>query len=169
MSFEGFVISAILIAIIWAIYFLVNARPGKTDLPPALNGAKLFACEKTFFRKAPVHAAAKPDEIWQLNGKLYIVETKTRKYPNIFDTDRLQIEASAYTVRDRHQVSDIAWVRIIHERGVSFKQVNLHGDDYIVDMHREIHRIKNGAHATPTTKRAVCQGCAHARCDDRVA
>ncbi|MEM9810567.1 MAG: PD-(D/E)XK nuclease family protein [Pseudomonadota bacterium] len=131
-------------------------------LPTELQGAELIMSERSLVRKKPVHIRGRPDEVWQKNGRRYIIETKSRA-GGVFESDRMQLAAYAYLLRVESSAPLAAHGYIRFTGGEqSFAKVKLKPDEAVIEAHRRLVSLKNGKE-TPRFARqaAICQGCGH--------
>ncbi|MEM0929919.1 MAG: PD-(D/E)XK nuclease family protein [Pseudomonadota bacterium] len=159
-------IVAIIIALV-ALMLIILALRGdqrSTDalLPLELQGAELWASEKTLIRQKPVHIRGRPDEVWLKDGRRTIIETKSRD-GRVFAGDRMQLAAYAYLLRGDGgpPVAPFAYVRFTGGE-ISFSKVRLKPDEDVIAAHRRLSALK-ARKAEPGFARhaALCNGCGH--------
>lgn len=158
-------IIGILIALAVLLLLLLSGQ-GRADtdalLPDELRGAELVMSEKSLVRKKPVHVRGRPDEVWQKNGRRYIVETKSRE-GRVFEGDRMQLAAYAYLLRGDGgpPLAPHGYIRFTGGEQ-SFSKVKLRPDDAVIDAHRRLQRLRAGREAPEYARQAaLCRGCGH--------
>ncbi|MEO1658325.1 MAG: PD-(D/E)XK nuclease family protein [Pseudomonadota bacterium] len=157
------IIITALVALMLAILALRGGeRSSDALLPPELQGATLWASEKTIIRQKPVHIRGRPDEVWLKDGRRTIIETKSRE-GRVFAGDRMQLAAYAYLLRGDGgpPVAPFAYVRFTGGE-LSFSKVRLKPDEDVIAAHRKLSALKAGK-AQPGFSRqaALCAGCGH--------
>ncbi|MEO1042310.1 MAG: PD-(D/E)XK nuclease family protein [Pseudomonadota bacterium] len=159
-------IVAIVTALVALMLIILALRGGDRSadalLPPGLQGAELWASEKTIVRQKPVHVRGRPDEVWLKDGKRTIIETKSRE-GRVFAGDRMQLAAYAYLLRgdDGPPVAPNAYIRFTGGE-ISFSKIRLQPDEDVIAAHRKLSALKAGK-ADPgfAAQNALCQGCGH--------
>ncbi|MEM6746495.1 MAG: PD-(D/E)XK nuclease family protein [Pseudomonadota bacterium] len=159
-------IVAIIIALV-ALMLIILALRGdqrSTDvlLPIELQGAELWASEKTLIRQKPVHIRGRPDEVWLKDGRRTIIETKSRD-GRVFAGDRMQLAAYAYLLRGDGgpPVAPVAYVRFTGGE-ISFSRVRLKPEEDVIAAHRRLSALKAGkAEPRFAGHAALCKGCGH--------
>ncbi|MEM6912955.1 MAG: PD-(D/E)XK nuclease family protein [Pseudomonadota bacterium] len=159
-------IVAIIAALVASLFIIFALRGGSASsdalLPPELQGAELWASEKTLVRQKPVHIRGRPDEVWLKDGRRTIVETKSRE-GRVFAGDRMQLAAYAYLLRgdDGPPVAPYAYVRFTGG-ALSFSKVRLQPEKAVIAAHRRLSALKAGKTKPGFAgQAAVCRGCGH--------
>ena len=156
---------AAVLALLFLLYLLFSGRgQAGSDalLPEELHGAELVMSEQSLVRKKPVHVRGRPDEVWQKNGRRYIVETKSRE-GRVFEGDRMQLAAYAYLLRDDGgpPLAPHGYIRFTGGEQ-SFSKVKLRPDEAVIEAHRRLQRLKAGREQPQYARQAaLCQGCGH--------
>lgn len=165
------------LAAYWASRRARRAWQGAEALPAELAGARLWASEKLLRCRWPVNLRGRIDQAWRTrDNRIVAVETKHRRTPRVYASDRLQLSLCAFLLRrrpwrwwSRERVATHGYVRLVTPAGVVYHQVQLLPDEDVVaacDRYLEITRHPQTAHAA--AKPALCRPCAY-RTDCRYA
>jgi hypothetical protein len=106
-------LSALLVIGIAAAAAWVCRRPATAEdwMPRELCGARLVYAERLFRSQAPP-VAAKVDRVYRCDGRLMLVELKTRAGQHVHASDVIELSAQRVAVESEtgEQVADVAWV-----------------------------------------------------------
>lgn len=141
-----YLILAIIIIIAY-IYFTRKREPvdhHRPDaLPDILARAECIMNEADIRTQLPVPLHGRVDQVFRLDdGRLLILDTKTRSRPNAYPSDIVQISVYALILKYRgHRVSSVALLRFPNVSGVPvYLPVRLYPEDKIIALyHRYIH------------------------------
>lgn len=158
------IVAAILAAWYWLKVSSARARDSAW-IPAELKGAKLLYAEQCFTISHPLALVARVDRGYVLNGKLHLVEFKTREIHRTYRSDIIELSAQRLAVEQStgYAVSDIGYVVIQNPaRGErSVQQVRLMTADDVVALAQRRTRILEGRIAPQYTKsEALCRKCA---------
>lgn len=150
--------------LIWTLLYGPQAIGGEE-----LQGAKLILNEKTLRITQPIKLSGRLDQVWRrASGKLTIVDTKSRRNANVYESDRVQLSAYRYLLRrhkstSRQEFDDYGFIRVKGRgRKAEFVRVKLYQDDEIERLHERATALRRNR-AKPVAKpaKALCKGCGH--------
>lgn len=138
------------------------------DLPRELVGAKLVLCEpKSNLRTLkpfPIHG--RPDEVYETNGTLVVLDTKVRSFSAARPEDVVKLSAYGAILRgtkkySQYQVAPYGYLRIVNRetRKSTFIKVPLLSDMELIKVNERRLALYSGAPAKATNKKAFCLRC----------
>lgn len=134
-------------------------------MPQEIATGRLFASERFFASRGPLPLNARVDQVYQAGDHLVCVETKTRKFASVTESDLIEMSVQAYVLRThRHRTAPYGYVRLVLPgRHPRYEKVELLGDDrlaMLVHRYREIHAGRAPAARAPDPRR--CARCPQA-------
>lgn len=132
--------------------------------PALLRNARLVMSEKPIRCRKPVPLHGRVDQVYALEtGELCIVDTKTRRIPRVYPSDRIQGSVYATILRaNGHRVHKTAYVRQAWEGRVRYLPYSLLTDGQVVALyHRREALLKSPETAQLAIHPALCRGCGH--------
>lgn len=117
----------------------------RSAMPGELAGATLVMSEERRLLRASLGShqlVAKPDQVFRTgDGRLVLVENKTRQRAIAYDGDIIELSVQAYTLRHsrpanllRSPVADYAYVRTVGNGRSKYVRVNLLGDNALSEL-----------------------------------
>lgn len=158
-------ILALVAGIVWVLWDLFLKGPRldiRTALPEALKKMHLWQKEKRYECGAPIGLVCRIDEAYMdEHGTITLSETKTRRWPKVYDSDILQLSAQRLAVSENgRRVSDTGYVRLITPTGNEYRQVRLLDPDEVIAAKLLYDDLVQGKYAgRPCNNRAICQTC----------
>lgn len=166
----------ILVATIWF-------QPGSTgqgayesdrrSMPGELASASLVMSEESRLLRARLghhNLIAKPDQVFRtVDGRLVLVENKTRQRAIAFDGDIIELSVQAYTLRHSKPasllglpVAEYAYVRAVAKGGSRYVRVKLLGDDALAELADRYVAIRSRRRAPGSQSNLnACRKCAY--------
>ncbi len=148
-------------------------------LPRELQGAKLFLCEPkeniATLKPFPLHG--RPDEVYERDGELVVLDTKTRSKDRIYKADVVKLSGYAAILRNgdafkRYRCAPHGFIRLVNrDTGwVSFHRVALLSDAELIKINNRRLALRAGQ-ADPrfSSNRQYCRGCGQRQRCTRVA
>lgn len=155
--------AAVLTAWYWTKVSSARARDSAW-LPGELKGAKLVYAEQSFTISHPLELVARVDRGYAIDGKVHLVEFKTRAINRAYRSDIIELSAQRLAVEQStgDAVSETAYVVIQHPAGGerSVQKVRLMTADEVVALAQRRARILDSSVAPQYTKTdALCRKC----------
>jgi CRISPR/Cas system-associated exonuclease Cas4 (RecB family) len=146
-----------------------DTKPSRSALlPPELGRSRLFSKERLMERRhGGVLLRGKADEVREMNGELFIIETKHRTGSAVYPADRAQIRSYAYLLRDQRNgrgrtVAKRAFIRLTKGKGPArFVEVDVGTDAEVLDDLQRLKDLKMGAPGRKNGSAALCRHCGH--------
>lgn len=139
----------------------------KERMPEELRGARLFMNEEDIRAFEPVPLHGRVDQVFETrNGVLVPVDTKTRKYFRVYDSDIIQLSVYRLILEkmygNRHTVSQHGYIRavVLSEHGkenIRYLRVRLLSEGEIVELWQQYKALKTGKRK----RSCSCAGALH--------
>lgn len=138
--------------------------------PPPLRNATLRYSERSFTTRTPFHLVARVDRGYELDGRIILVEFKTRTRSRVYASDVIELSAQRLALQGEtgQTVSDTAFVLVEH--GQPARRDALPVKLLTVDAMRALHErraalLSGAALPAPPETQGLCRTCGHAdRC-----
>lgn len=126
-------------------------------MPWRLRRCKVFLNEQEIHTEGPLPMHGKSDQVLeQPNGKLIVIDTKTRARPEVFIHDIIQLSVYRYILTHGYgrKVSPHGYVRVVQTSPgraptVTYLKVRLLGDLALTHLWNEYTAIRNGEFQAP--------------------
>lgn len=132
-------------------------------MPRELQTSTLFMNEQSISMNAPVPYHGKVDQVFKTsNGRLIIVDTKSRDSETLFTSDIYQMSVYRFILSRRYgsAVSMYGYLRISkgnYKPEITYLRVRLLGDDAMIHLWHEYNGIREGEYKPECT----CGGSLH--------
>lgn len=140
-----------------------------------LDGAVCVLNERLIRIRRPVRLSGRPDQVWRRRDRvLVVVDTKRRRAPRIYESDRVQLSAYRFLLKHTNrfrneEIADHGFIRTESKSGAArFMKVDLLDDDEVLQLYKRAKSLRNSSAApTANPSKALCRGCGHrGRCAD---
>jgi CRISPR/Cas system-associated exonuclease Cas4 (RecB family) len=118
-------------------------------------------------RHGGVLLRGKADEVREMNGELFIIETKHRTGSAVYPADRAQVRAYGYLLRDQRNgrgraVAQRAFIRLTKGMGPArFVEVDVGSDAEVIGDLDRLKDLKAGVPGRKNGSAALCRDCGH--------
>jgi hypothetical protein len=146
-----------------------SKRDTQHTLPAALQGARLILCEPkhNLAIKQPFALHGRPDEVYELRGVMYPVDTKTRNNGRVYNADILKLSCYGLLLRgtarfSKYKLSEIGYIRLVNRKTgqIEFKKVSLMPSAQIEHVNnRRLSLIAGVSQCQSSSNPALCRGC----------
>ena len=138
-------------------------------MPTELQSASLVLSEERMRCDYPVPLSGQVDQVYRTtSGDLILVDTKTRKKPTVYESDRMQL--SSYKVLLNHGDHPVArgvpvrgygYIRFLIAGRPRYVRVGLASEAQVVALHDRYQQVTRGDVATggPAGGRRACASC----------
>jgi CRISPR/Cas system-associated exonuclease Cas4 (RecB family) len=139
------------------------------NMPAILAQARLVYSEKYLRIRRPQALCGVVDQVYKLaNSTLCPIDTKTRNYLRVFESDIIQLSVYAYILRHRRRwfmrprVTPFGFIRIQLPNKVHYAKVTLYDDENVTRLVSRYKTLQAGKRAPQHSQNpAFCRQCAY--------
>lgn len=148
-----------LILVIGGGYFFLLLRRERGFLPKHLHSAKLAMSEQDI---ACSFLHGRLDRAYWYEGRLVLLEFKTRSRPVVYPSDVAELSLQAWILRqNKKKVSSIAYVVIVQPKSKVVKMVKLLSDEQCLKLYNRYFELKHNPSTAKKANNAKCNSCGY--------